>query len=171
MAEQRVEERNAEGREPRPQVGMGVLVLRDGKVLLGRRKGGHGAGYYASPGGHIELGESLAEAARREVKEETGLDIQDVRFLAVGSYMWGEDRHYIDVDMVCQAPYGDPVLMEPHRCEGWAWYDLDDLPEPLFIVTRRMIEAYLSGNPLPDPERIERQEISSSPMQASRSPS
>ncbi|GAB4562507.1 MAG: NUDIX hydrolase [Anaerolineae bacterium] len=152
-------ERNADGSEPRPQVGMGVLVLRGRKVLLGKRRGAHGAGSYAAPGGHIEFGESLAEAARREVLEETGLRVQNIRLLAVGSYMWGEDRHYIDVDMVCEAPEGEPQVMEPHKCEGWAWYDLDDLPEPLFIVTRRMIEAYLSGNPLPDPDRLETQPL------------
>ena len=72
-------ERNAEGKEPRPLVGMGVLVVRGDKVLLGRRKGAHGEGYYAAPGGHIELGDSLAETARREVREECDLEIlQDV---------------------------------------------------------------------------------------------
>ncbi|WP_134596929.1 NUDIX domain-containing protein, partial [Pseudomonas aeruginosa] len=41
---------------PAPQVGVGVLILRDGKVLLGRRKGSHGAGCWSAPGGHLELG-------------------------------------------------------------------------------------------------------------------
>src|SRR4030042_2933010 len=118
-------ERNAEGREPRPLPGTGVLVRRDGKILLGKRLAAHGQGYYAAPGGHIEFGESLAEAARREVLEECGLEIEEICLLSVGSYMWGDSRHYIDVDVVCQAPVGEPQNLEPHKCAGWAWYELD----------------------------------------------
>ncbi len=47
---------------PAPQVGVGVLILRDGKVLLGRRKGSHGAGCWSAPGGHLEFGEAVEDA-------------------------------------------------------------------------------------------------------------
>lgn len=128
----------------RPFVGMGVLVVRDGRVLLGRRRGKHGAGQFSAPGGHVESGESLAAAARREVAEETGLEIENIRLLSVGSYRWG-NRHYVDIDVVADAPAGDPALCEPDRCDGWAWYDLDHLPSPLFPVTATMIRAYRAG--------------------------
>jgi len=144
----------------RPQVGMGILVMRRERVLLGRRRGSHGSGYYAAPGGHIELGESFEETARREVMEETGLKITNLRLLSVGNYLFSRpdgDRHYIDVDFVCEAPEGDPLLMEPEKCEGWNWYDLNDLPDPLFIVTRRMIESLQSGVLIKDLSVIERQ--------------
>lgn len=150
-------ERNADGSERRPLVGMGVLVMRAGRVLLGKRQGAHGAGYYAAPGGHIELGESLAETARREVAEECGLEIEGIRLLSVGCYIWDEDKHYIDVDVVCEAPHGEPVNLEPENCEGWAWYDLDALPSPLFIVTQNMIQSLRSGIVLADPDAIYRQ--------------
>lgn len=150
-------ERNAEGLERRPLVGMGVLVMRGQKVLLGKRLGAHGEGYYAAPGGHVEFGESLAETARREVREECGLEIQDIRLLSVGTYMWGDDQHYVDVDVVCQAPLGEPCNLEPQNCAGWAWYDLDNLPEPLFIVTEVMIKALRSGQIMPDLNLIYRQ--------------
>ena len=138
-------ERNAQGTERRPLVGMGVLVLRGDRVLLGRRKGAHGAGYYAAPGGHIEWGESLAATARREVREECGLEIENIRLLSVGSYRWGPDRHFVDVDVVCEAPYGEPRNLEPDRCEGWEWFPLDELPSPLFIVTENMLASLASG--------------------------
>lgn len=150
-------ERNAEGLERRPLVGMGVLVMRGKKVLLGKRLGAHGEGYYAAPGGHVEFGESLAETARREVREECGLEIEDIRLLSVGTYMWGDDQHYVDVDVVCQAPLGEPHNLEPHNCAGWAWYDLDNLPEPLFIVTEVMVKALRSGQVMPDLNLIYRQ--------------
>jgi len=143
-----------------PRVGMGVLVTRNGKVLLGRRLGSHGAETFAAPGGHIEFGETFEQAARREVREETGLEITNLKLLCVGNYVFsGNDgeRHYIDVDLVCDAPDGDPVLMEPEKCAGWEWYDPHDLPSPLFIVTRRMIESWLTGALGFDPASIERQ--------------
>ncbi|HZF40147.1 MAG TPA: NUDIX domain-containing protein [Blastocatellia bacterium] len=144
----------------RPQVGMGVLVMRRGRVLLGRRRGSHGEGYYAAPGGHIEFGESFEKAARREVSEETGLEIADLRLLSVGNYVFKREdgeRHYIDVDFVCEASVGEPQLAEPEKCDGWEWYDLDDLPQPLFIVTQRMIESLRSGVALNNISEIERQ--------------
>ncbi|MBO0722091.1 MAG: NUDIX domain-containing protein [Blastocatellia bacterium] len=146
--------------ERRPQVGMGILVMRRGRVLLGRRRGSHGAGFYAAPGGHLEFGESFEDGARREVREETGLEIADLRLLSVGNYVVNREdgeRHYIDVDFVCEAPSGEPQLREPEKCDGWDWYDLDDLPRPLFIVTRRMIESLRSGVTLNNLSEIERQ--------------
>lgn len=129
----------------RPQVGMSILVMRGDKVLLGKRRGSHGAGYYAAPGGHIEFGESFAAAAAREVREETALEIANLRLLAVGNYLFTRadgERHYIDVDFVCEAPEGEAQLCEPEKCAGWAWYELNALPQPLFVVTQRMIESF-----------------------------
>ena len=57
-----------------PRVGIGVIVMRNGLVLLGERIGAHGAGTWALPGGHLEFGESVEQCARREVWEETGLE-------------------------------------------------------------------------------------------------
>jgi 8-oxo-dGTP diphosphatase len=140
-----------------PTVGMGVLVMREGRVLLGRRQGSHGAGFYAAPGGHLEYGESFEETARREVREETGLEITNLRLLSVGAYFFERPegkRHYVDVDFVCEAPAGEPQRMEPEKCEGWAWYDLDNLPQPLFLVTIKMIDSLRSGVVLADPAAI-----------------
>ena len=146
----------------RPIVGMGVLVVRGQQVLLGQRCGSHGAGFYAAPGGHIEWGESLAATARREVLEETGLTIINLRLLCVGNY-WFERtegaRHYVDVDSLAEAPDGEPQLREPDKCAGWAWYDVNALPAPLFIVTQRMIEAWQADHVLAQLDDIERQQV------------
>ncbi|MBX3138826.1 NUDIX domain-containing protein [Candidatus Obscuribacterales bacterium] len=126
------------------RIGVGVLVIRGDKYLLGKRIGAHEAGVYAAPGGHLEYGESFAECARREVLEETGLVAGAVRFLLIGNYMFGT-KHYVDVDLVVECPDGEPIAMEPEKCAEWKWYRFDDLPSPVFIVTKRMIDAHLKG--------------------------
>lgn len=134
--------------------------MRRGRVLLGRRRGSHGAGYYAAPGGHIEFGESFEEAAKREVREETGLQITALKLLSVGNYIFtsnGGERHYIDIDFVCEAPEGEPELLEAEKCDGWEWYDLENLPQPLFLVTRQMIESLQSNAVLRNVSVVERQ--------------
>ncbi len=63
-----------------PKVGVGVMILKEGKVLLGKRKGSHGAGEYSFPGGHLEYMESFEDCARREIEEECGIKVKNLRF-------------------------------------------------------------------------------------------
>ena len=53
----------------KPKVGVGIMILKNGKVLLGKRKGSHGEGEFAFPGGHLEYMESFANCAKREIAE------------------------------------------------------------------------------------------------------
>lgn len=105
----------------RPRVGVGVLVVRNDLILLGKRCGAHVPGFYAAPGGHLEFGESFVQCAKREVLEETGLDATNVRFLMIGNYKFGS-KHYVDVDMLAECPDGEPTAMEPDKCAEWKWY-------------------------------------------------
>jgi len=69
----------------RPQVGVGLLIVKGNKVLLGKRKGSHGEGEHAGPGGHLELGETIEECVLRELAEEAGpnIKIKNLRFLCL----------------------------------------------------------------------------------------
>ena len=127
------------------KVGSGVRVLEDGKVLLGKRKGSHGAGEYAWPGGHLEYMESFEECARREVTEETGMTIRNIRFLRLRNIKEYAPKHYVDIQLVADWESGDPQVVEVDRVEGWDWYDLDNLPSPLFATLPTAIEAYQTG--------------------------
>lgn len=127
------------------KAGVGVLIVRDGKFLLGKRKGSHGAGEYASPGGHLEFGESIFEAARREVMEETGLKVKKMEFLCFVNLTQYTGKHYVDIGVLAEVEDGEPKLMEPDSNEGWAWYDIDHLPQPLFGTMPTRIEAYKTG--------------------------
>jgi 8-oxo-dGTP diphosphatase len=130
--------------ELRPKVGIGVMVVKEGKYLMGKRKGSHGEGEYACPGGHLEFGESIAECCKREVKEETGMEIDNIRFVRFLNFKT-EGKHYADVMMISDWKSGEPQVLEPEKCEGWDWYDLDNLPKPLFGTLSSGIEAIRTG--------------------------
>ncbi len=69
-----------EQQNQKPKVGVGVMILRNDKVLFGKRRGSHGEGEFAFPGGHLEYMESFADCAKREVNEECGIEIDNIRF-------------------------------------------------------------------------------------------
>jgi 8-oxo-dGTP diphosphatase len=131
----------------RPQVGVGILVVKGGSILLGKRKGSHGEGEYAAPGGHLEIGETIKECVRRELDEEVGpqLKIRDLRFSCFTNLRRYEPKHYADIGMVAIWDAGVPKVMEPHKIESWDWYPMDDPPMPLFGADELYIEAYRTG--------------------------
>lgn len=123
-----------------PRVGIGVFVIRDGKFLMGKRKGSHGSGTWSIPGGHLEYGESFEETAIREVQEETGLVIENVRFGAVTNDVFDSDnKHYVSIWMVSDSKVGEPTITEPDKYVDQEWIDIDELPEPLFLSWRQLL--------------------------------
>jgi 8-oxo-dGTP diphosphatase len=128
-----------------PRVGVGVTILREGRVLLGRRRGSHGAGEYSTPGGHLDHLESFEACARRETREECGLEIANLRFHFLANVATYAPRHYVHVGLLADWAGGEARVLEPDRCEGWDWYPLDAAPEPLFEMTRLALVALREG--------------------------
>lgn len=129
------------------KVGIGLLLVKDGCILLGKRKGSHGAGEFGGPGGHLELLESFEDCARRELAEEAGsqVKIANLRFLCVTNLKKYAPKHYVDIGMVADWVSGEPLVMESHKLVSWEWYKIDQLPRPLFGVEDNYIEAYKTG--------------------------
>ena len=123
------------------KVGVGVLVVRDGRVLLGERRGSHGAGTWALPGGHLEYGESAESCAHRELSEETGRVA--CRMIA-GPYMTDmiepEGQHYVTLFVVATDCDGEPTVREPAKCARWKWFRWSALPAPLFAPLHSLRE-------------------------------
>ena len=136
-----------------PRVGVGVMIRKGNTVLIGRRKGSHGAGEYAWPGGHLEHMESIEECARREVKEETGLEIDNVQFLRLMNITKYAPRHFVDIAMVADWKSGEAEVLEHDKIESWEWRDIEDMPEPLFAPLPSYFESLKTGRIFWDSEK------------------
>lgn len=129
-----------------PRVGVAAIILQDHKVLMGKRKNAHGEGCWAFPGGHLEHGESIEECARREVKEETGLNVQNIRIETFTNDIFvEEEKHYITIFIVCEYESGELQLNEPHKCEEWVWVEWNEFPEPLFLPVKNLLKKGFGG--------------------------
>ncbi|KAI4238627.1 MAG: hypothetical protein LQ349_000975 [Xanthoria aureola] len=123
---------------PKVRVGVGAFVLESSsqqsrgnpRFLVGKRINSHGAGTWATPGGHLEFGETPEICAAREVLEETGLKVTNVRFLtATNDFMPADNKHYITLFTVCvrENDGEEPQVLEPHKCEAWEWASWENL--------------------------------------------
>lgn len=132
-----------------PRVGLGVIIVNnEGKILIGKRKGSH-AQKYSIPGGKLNFGETFEQGAKREVKEETNLDIFDHRVISVSNNLdtYREDGvHYISICILVTKYSGELKNMEPGKCEGWEWVDPRKLPEPHFDASALGVKCYLNNS-------------------------
>jgi len=129
----------------RPKIGVGALIVKDGKILLCERLSSHGAGTYSLPGGHMEYGESFEDTALRETAEETGLtDIEIIDLICVSNDRV-YDKHFITIGMLAHWKSGDPVAMEPEKAQNWAWYAPEEIPDNLFLPSKAVIEHWKAG--------------------------
>ncbi|MFM2481746.1 nucleotide triphosphate diphosphatase NUDT15 [Celerinatantimonas sp. YJH-8] len=133
---------------PTPQVGVGVIILnQEGKLLLGKRCNTH-APFWALPGGKVELGESFEQTAMREVQEETGLTIEHVQVIGLTNNLQTyqhEGIHFVSAILTCDPVAQTPCLREPHRCEQWRWFEINQLPKPLFEASEHAISNWQAG--------------------------
>jgi ADP-ribose pyrophosphatase YjhB (NUDIX family) len=103
----------------RPEVAVGAVVVRDGKLLLVLRGRGPGTGRWSLPGGRVEAGESLADALARELAEETGLRGTTGPLCGVAERI-GDGHHYVILDYCVDAPSGEAVAGDDARAVTWA---------------------------------------------------
>ena len=132
------------------RVGIAILVIRDGKVLLGHRAekakdtgGIYEPGTWTLPGGKQEYGETVLQGAAREVREETGLEIDNLQVFGVSDDIQ-PDRQYVTIQVLAGSSAGEPRVMEPEKEDDWQWFDPDLLPERLYSPSEQFLMAYLA---------------------------
>lgn len=140
----------ADDYKKRVGAGFGVMLLRNGKVLLGRRHSDpdkadsafRSAGEWSLPGGKLDWGESFEEGAIREVLEETGIRIKNPRVISVHNCK-NEHAHFMTVGLIAEEWEGEAQVMEPDEMVEWGWFSLDDLPQPRYFPSFMVIENFL----------------------------
>ncbi|MGV2108133.1 NUDIX domain-containing protein [Agrobacterium vitis] len=123
-----------------PGVGVGLAILRDGKLLLYKRMRPPEAGFWNIVGGKVDVLEPAEQAARREAEEETGLTIGSVEFVSVSEQIIAADRqHWVSLLYKTSDISGEATLTEPDKLSDFGWFALDDLPQPLSAFTKAIL--------------------------------
>jgi len=126
--------KNAKNKGTQPIIGVGVLVWREGKLLLGKRINSDRSFCWQFPGGHLEQGESVTDCAQREVWEEVGVKVSQLRHLGFTDKSFEvNQRCYITLLVSCVHESGEAKTREPEKCDGWQWFDYPLMPSPLFL--------------------------------------
>lgn len=124
----------------RPKVGVCCLIMKDNKVLFGKRKGKRSNGTWCPPGGHVELGEDPKEAAIREVLEETGLKLSWAKFITYTNDVYPDSGHYVTMCFISKYETGEVTVTEPEAFYEWGWYEWDNLPQPLMLGIQNLLK-------------------------------
>lgn len=137
-----------------PLVGVLPVTVRNGSLLLVKRRNPPLSGHWGFPGGHLELGETLAEAAARELREETGLaampgDLITAFDLIHRSADGAVAYHYVLMAVAMTWQSGEAIAADD--AEEVGWFTLDTLPQPLCPDTERLAALALSRPWPPQP--------------------
>jgi len=139
--------------EPRPKVGVSLIIRRNGQVLVGERLSAHAKGTWCFPGGHLELHEDFATCALRETLEECGLTPSTPWLGAVTNDVFPDGKHYITLHMVADWLGGEAQTLEPHKICRWEWCAWNDLPtnlmRPLANLQAMGFNPMTASTPLP----------------------
>lgn len=129
-----------------------MLFLREGKVLLGHRHPDpkkadsalHGEGTWTMPGGKLDFGETFESGAKREVKEETGIDLLELKAISLNNDRVA-DAHFVTIGLQALRWSGEPQVLEPDEITEWRWFSLDELPELMYFPSAKMLRNFKSG--------------------------
>ncbi len=129
-------------------VGVGALIIDDtGRLFLSRRgpQARNERGLWEFPGGGVEFGETLADALKREIREEYGIEIVVGALLDVVDHILPEEgQHWVSPTFLCRIAAGEPHILEPEKCAGIGWFAVDAVPPDLTQITRLNLEHYLN---------------------------
>jgi 8-oxo-dGTP diphosphatase len=132
------------------RVGVGIMILKNGKVLLGKRHFNaekadsalRGEGTWTCPGGKLEFGEKLEDCIKREAIEETELKLNRMKLISVSNDI-AYGNHFVTIGFLSEDFDGEPKVMEPDEITEWKWFPLNNLPEPMFFPSLKLIKNYI----------------------------
>ncbi len=134
------------------KVGVGVLVWKGDKIALIKRAGTYGYGTWAPPGGHTEFGECIYETAHREIMEEIGVEIENLKVLGFTEDIT-QDKHYITIWVRADWISGELKASDIEFTES-GFFKMDNLPTCLFGAFRNLLEGKLMPKSMPLSYRV-----------------
>ena len=121
-----------------PYVGVGCIVIRDGQLLLVQNQ----RGFWSTPGGYLDFGESPDVCAARETLEETGISVANVEFVAITNDVLADaGRHYLTVWMRGDADSAPARIGDAAEINQLGWFAPGNLPRPLHIYFQNPLEG------------------------------
>lgn len=130
-----------------------LVLQKDTQILLSRRfNTGYEDGMYSMVAGHMDGGESVIEATRREAREEAGLEIAPENLTVAHTMhrICASGVEYIDFFVVAHSWHGEPSIMEPDKCDDMSWHPLTNLPDTTLPYIRAALTEIERGNPFSD---------------------
>ncbi len=123
-----------------PKIWVWVIIVENWKVLLWLRKWAHWEWTWAPPGWHLEFMETFDQCWVREVKEETDLDVNNLEYIwMTQDFFHEESKHYITIFMKSEWYLWELKNLEPHKCETWKWFEIDNLPNNLMLSLENLL--------------------------------
>ena len=124
-------------------VGCGAVIINNNEILLQLRNKAPEKGYWSIPGGKVEMFEKIEDAVKREVKEETGLDVEVIKELGICNHIIKtENLHWISPSYLCKVNKGEAKIMEPTKHLDMKWFKTSELPENVTITTKDALNNY-----------------------------
>ena len=125
-----------------PGVGTGMMIVKENRVLLGLRIKDD---VWSMPGGKVDLGENPKEGAIRETFEECGLKVTKAKLISVSNDI-NLPKHFFTLGFLAEEFDGEVVQdLEPDTFSKWQWFNMDELPENLFLPSIHILENYNAG--------------------------
>jgi 8-oxo-dGTP diphosphatase len=132
----------AKSRPGSVKVGVGAIIVAGDEILLIRRAQTHGRGTWSTPGGYLRPGERLDDCARREAREEVGVELADMQFVAVTNDLFQDGRHCLTVWMASRLPDAKSVEINPNgEVAAHGWFRVEHLPSPLFLPFSNLLRG------------------------------
>lgn len=125
-----------------PRMGCGAAILRDGRLLLVKRRRNPEAHHWGLPGGKVDPFETVPAAVVREIQEEIGLSISAQTLLCVVDQIdQAQGQHWVAPVYLVEEWRGEPAVREPEALAAVGWFALDALPAPLTEATQQALRA------------------------------
>jgi 8-oxo-dGTP diphosphatase len=131
-------------------VGVGAVIVDEvGRLFLSRRGpfAKNERGLWEFPGGAVEFGETLAQALKREMLEEYGIEIEVGKLLDVVDHILpAEGQHWVSPTYLCKLVGGEPAILEPGKCSEINWFFPEEVPGDLSVISKANLANYIHSH-------------------------